>query len=85
MTKKDDLIKEYKKQFPTLKVGCVGEEIELSPEEYEAKLSEWADNQIQKDLAIKLAEDELALKISQRKELLARLGITEEEAKLLLS
>ena len=78
MTTKADKIATFKAQYPTLKVGS--EETgytELSAEEYEAKIAEWADTEI----AVETAE--LAA-IEAKQALLSKLGITEDEAKLLL-
>lgn len=50
---------------------------DLSAAEYEAQIAEWAANRLEKET--KLAEAEAA-----REALLAKLGITADEAKLLL-
>ena len=79
MTIKADKIAAFKAQYPTLKVGS--EETgytELSAEDYEAKIAEWADNEL-------VAEAEIAKIEADKQALLNKLGITEEEAKLLLS
>ena len=79
MTIKADKIAAFKAQYPTLKVGS--EETgytELSAEDYEAKIAEWADNEL-------VAEAEIAKTEADKQALLNKLGITEEEAKLLLS
>tara|TARA_R110002126_G_scaffold279420_1_gene426333 strand:- start:355 stop:591 length:237 start_codon:yes stop_codon:yes gene_type:complete len=76
---KQDKIAALKTQYPTLRVGS--EEVgytELSAEDYEAKIAEWADNEL-------AAEAELAKAEADKEALLAKLGITADEAKLLLS
>ena len=79
MTTKSDKIAAFKAQYPTLQVGS--EEAgykQLSAEDYEAKIAEWADNEL-------AAEAELAKAETNKEALLAKLGITADEAKLLLS
>jgi hypothetical protein len=76
---KQDKIAALKTQYPTLQVGS--EEIgytELSAEDYEAKIAEWADNEL-------AAEAKLAKAEADKEALLAKLGISADEAKLLLS
>ena len=71
-----------KADFPTLKVG--GDDVgytELLAEEYEAMIAEWADARL-----AKLAKQaEAQAKAQAKAELLERLGITADEAKLLLA
>ena len=79
MTTKADKIAALKAEYPTLRVGS--EEAgytELSAEDYEATIIEWADNQL-------AAEAELAKAEADKEALLTKLGITADEAKLLLS
>ena len=79
MTVKQDKIAALKAEYPTLKVGSdEAGYAELSSEDYEAKIAEWADNQL-------AAEAELAKAEADKAALLAKLGITADEAKLLLS
>ena len=76
---KQDKIAAFKTQYPTLKVGS--EEAgytDLSVADYEAKIAEWADNEL-------AAEAEIAKAEADKEALLAKLGITADEAKLLLS
>lgn len=74
-------IAELKNLYPTLSKG-VGEEIvQLDSTEYEATISKWADEELAKEAA----EAEEATKAASKTALLNRLGITEDEAKLLLS
>ena len=75
---KQDKIAAFKAQYPTLRVGS--DEVgytELNAEDYEAKISEWADNEI-------ATEAELAKAEADKAALLAKLGITEAEARLLM-
>ena len=76
------MIELLKADFPTLKVG--GDDVgytELSAEEYEAMIAEWADARL-----AKLAKQaEAQAKAQAKAELLERLGITADEAKLLLA
>jgi hypothetical protein len=79
MTTKADKIATLKAEYPTLRVGS--EEAgytELSAEDYEARIAEWADTEL-------AAEAELAKAEANKAALLAKLGITADEAKLLLS
>ena len=79
MTTKSDKIAAFKSQYPTLQVGS--EEAgytQLNAKDYEAKIAEWADNEL-------AAEEELAKAEADKEALLAKLGITADEAKLLLS
>lgn len=78
MTTKADKIATLKTEYPTLRVGS--EEAgytELSAEDYEAKIAEWADTELAAEAA-ELAANEA------KQALLAKLGITAEEAQLLL-
>ena len=79
MTTKSEKIAAFKVQYPTLRVGSdEAGYTELTNEEYEAKIAEWADNEL-------AAEAELAKAEADKEALLAKLGITADEAKLLLS
>jgi hypothetical protein len=82
MTTKAEFISQFKTQYPTLKTG--DEEngyTDLDAAEYEATISAWADNLLAKEaeavLEAKAASDKAAL--------LKRLGLTADEATLLLS
>lgn len=82
MTTKENIINELKTEFPTLRVGDEDNGYtELSVEDYEATISEWADARLAKEAETAEAEAQAAAKAA----LLERLGITEAEAKLLLS
>lgn len=81
MTTKDEMIQLLKTEYPTLQTG--GDEqgyTQLSAADYEATISEWADAQLKKE-----AQAAAALQAEANREaLLAKLGITAEEAQLLL-
>jgi hypothetical protein len=78
MTTKSDKIAALKTKHPTLQVGSEQTGYtELNAEDYETKIAEWADN----ELAI---EAEIAKAKADKEALLAKLGITADEAKLLL-
>ena len=74
---KSELIAAYKVEHPKLFRGEDAELIELTEKEYFAELERWADNEIAEEAAILKVESEKAA-------LLAKLGITSDEAKLLL-
>ena len=82
MTTKQEMIELLKAEFPSLRVGDNDSGYtELSADEYETKIAEWADARLAKDA--KAAEAEA--KAQAKAELLERLGITADEAKLLLA
>jgi hypothetical protein len=78
---KNEVIAQLKAEHPTLRIG--DEEsgyTNLDAEKYEATIEQWADNQLAEEAqAIKVEETKLA-----KQALLAKLGITAEEAALLL-
>ena len=79
MTTKSDKIAALKAEYPTLKTGSDETGYtDLSLADYEAKIAEWADNEL-------AAEAELANAEADKEALIAKLGITADEAKLLLS
>ena len=78
MTTKADKIAALKVEYPTLKTGS--DEVgytELSAEDYEATIAEWADNQLAKEAALAKAEADKAA-------ILDKIGLTADEAKSLL-
>jgi hypothetical protein len=82
MKTKEQFIAEYKIEFPAIKVGS--EELGytfLENEEYEATINVWADDAFLKQER----EASAAQSIADKAALLSKLGITEEEARLLLS
>ena len=81
MTTKNDLIAQCKKENPKMIQNVNGEEIKLIGDDYEKACNDWAEMRLTQ---IKQEEQELA-KANEKTALLAKLGITEDEAKLLLS
>lgn len=81
MTTKTQKIAQLKAEYPTLSKGINDEVVELDAKEYEALIAEWADIELAKEAA----EAEEAAKVIAKAALLERLGITEDEAKLLLA
>ena len=81
MTTKAELIAQLKAENPTMVANINGKDIELTAEEYEKAASDWADMRL-----VQIAAEEAAVKAEANKAaLLAKLGITADEAKLLLS
>jgi hypothetical protein len=81
MTTKNDLIKQFKDENPTVVSIINGEEITLSKAEYDKTCEDWATMRLEQ---LKL-EAEVESKLSAKSALLNKLGITAEEANLLLS
>jgi hypothetical protein len=79
---KQELLAQYKSENPTLRRGSeeTGYE-EITGAEYDAIIESWADAQLAKNAQATEAE----AKAAQKAALLDRLGITEDEAKLLLA
>jgi hypothetical protein len=72
---------DFRKEYPSLKQNVNGVDIDLTAEEYEATIAKWEANE-----AAKVAQEaEEKAKATAKAELLSKLGITAEEAKLLLS
>lgn len=82
---KIELIEKLKQEYPVVNKHINGQDIELTAEEYEATIELWADNVLAAEAQEKADKETEALKVAQKAELLAKLGITEEEAKILLS
>jgi hypothetical protein len=81
MKTKSQIIKDLKLAYPVIKDGNDTQGyVELSDVEYEARIAIWADN----ELEVLTAQAEAEAKAAQRQALLTRLGITEEEARILL-
>ena len=82
MTTKEEMIAIIKSENPTLQIGDDEQGYtQLNAAEYEARVLEWADSRLadlEQIAAIQQAEADKAA-------LLAKLGITADEAKLLLS
>jgi hypothetical protein len=82
MTTKEEKIAQLKLEYPTLRLGDDERGYtDLSEADYEATISDWADAQLEQEAE----EEEKAAKAQARTDLLAKLGITAEEAALLLS
>jgi hypothetical protein len=75
----DKKIAELKKAHPTLTKGVNDETIEMTAQEYEATISEWAQNLL--DQENKKAEAEAAKATAEAK--LAALGLTTDDLKAL--
>ena len=81
MTTKEQLVAQLKSENPKMVANINGEDIELTPEEYEKAASDWADMRL-----VQIAAEEAESKAKADKTaLLDKLGITADEAKLLLS
>ena len=81
MTTKSELITQFKTDYPTLRTGSDEDGYtDLSSAEYNATIAQWADNAI----AAQELEAEAETAATQKAALLARLGITADEAKLLI-
>jgi hypothetical protein len=79
-------IAELKAKYPTLKTGDdLTGYVELTPEEYEAKIAEWADAELAAEAADAAEVAKIEAAAAAKEALLERLGITADEAKLLLS
>ena len=77
----NDFIADIRAETPTLTRGVNDDVIALSDDEYEATVLEWATERLkQQGLRLEEAQAEIA-----KEALLAKLGITADEAKLLLS
>jgi hypothetical protein len=81
MTTKAQKIAELKLKHPTISKGVNDEIFELDADEYEKTISRWAEVELAQEAEAAAAE----AKAQAKAELLERLGITEDEAKLLLS
>ena len=81
MTKLSDKIKALKLEYPTLIKGVNNQVFELTAEEYEATIAEWAQNELDAEAA---KAEKLALR-AQKDALLQKLGLTQDEATLLLT
>ena len=79
MTTKEEMIKINKAENPTLRIGNDTDGYtELIGADYDAVIEEWATNRLTKETAI-------LNKTTAKEALFNKLGITEEEATLLLS
>lgn len=78
---KNELIAQCKLENPKMVSIINGEEIELTGQDYEIACAAWAEMRLQQ-LALEKAKIEKEI---AKTSLLTKLGITEDEAKLLLS
>ena len=77
---------ELKAKYPTLKTGDdLTGYVELTAEQYEAKIAEWANQELAAEAAITAELAKSEADAIAKKALLDRLGITADEAVLLLS
>ena len=82
MTTKLEIIKTLKKENPTLQIGDEDAGYtQLSADEYETIIDNWADVRLTKEQT----KAEAKAKATAKAALLSKLGITAEEAQLLLS
>lgn len=85
MTTLNEIIETIKAENPTLKTGNDDDGYrELSEEEYAYTISQWAEARLEQQIKIQKEEEAKAAKAHERAALLARLGITEDEVRLLL-
>lgn len=86
MVTHSEKIAELKAKYPTIKTGDdLAGYAELSPEEYEAKIVEWANAELAAETALAAEEAKKEADAIAKQALLDRLAITAEEAKLLLA
>lgn len=78
---KSTKIQQLKKEYPMITKQVNSEIIQIDVDEYEATLDSWADALVVKEAK----QAELDDKIFAKTELLDRLGITKDEAKLLIN
>jgi hypothetical protein len=86
MTTKQEIIEILKTEFPTLRLGDdEAGYTQLSESEYNAQIEEWAEVRLAKLNKQIQTEAEAQAKDQAKAELLERLGITADEAKLLIA
>jgi hypothetical protein len=71
---------DFRKEYPTLKQNINGEDVDLTADEYEATIAQWELNQA----AAKVQYEAEIANANTKAALLEKLGITADEAKLLL-
>jgi len=76
----NEIIADLKKEHPKLTEQTNGEIFELTTADYQAKIKEWAESRFEKQSKITEAE----AKASAKSALLEKLGISEDEARLLI-
>jgi hypothetical protein len=86
MTTKAEMVAIIKAENPTLQVGDDEQGYtQLSAADYEAQITQWAENRLAKETKTAADEAAAAQAATDKVALLAKLGITADEAKLLLS
>ena len=80
MINKTDKVLELKKAYPTLIKGVNGETVEVSADEYEQIISDWADNEIAEEQSTLEAEQLRQTKIDAY----TKLGLTDAEIEALV-
>ena len=81
-----EMIEIIKAENPTLQVGDDEQGYtQLNAADYEAQITEWAENRLAKNAKIAADEAAATQAATDKTALLAKLGITADEAKLLLS
>jgi len=81
MTTKAQKIAELKLKHPTISKGVNDEVFELDADEYEETINRWAEVELAQEAEIAEADAKIIAKAA----LLEKLGINEDEVKLLLS
>ena len=85
MTTKTELISEFELDYPTLRTGSDEDGYtDLSSAEYNATLGKWADSAISEAAALAAEQAATDAAATAKAALLARLGITADESKLLI-
>ena len=86
MKTKAEIIAKLKTEYPTLREGDDERGyVDFSPAEYEATIDKWAEITYQDLMAEAAKKAAEAKAVTDKAALLAKLGITADEAKLLLS
>lgn len=81
MTRKEEIIAALKVEYPEIRIGGGDVYEKLSQADYDKAISDWADVQLAKEAEAEQVKADAEAKAA----LLAKLGITADEAKLLLS
>ena len=82
MATRQEIMATLKKQYPTLRIGDEDQGYtDLNPKDYETQIEEWADNA----MALEAKAAEAMQATADKAALLAKLGMSADEAKLLLS
>ena len=81
MNTKQEIMEALKVEYPEIRIGGGDLYETLSAEDYEKAISDWADVELEKEAKAAQVKADAEAKAA----LLAKLGITADEAKLLLS